>query len=138
MRRLRAGLLLCFLGLYCGEVKGQDPQFSQFYAAPLYLNPAFAGSTQMTRIGLNYRNQWPSIEASYLTYSGFADHFFIDANSGVGLMVMSDRENLAGLRMNYVAVQYAYQLSISQKWTFRPGFEASYVMRDLDYSRLTR
>lgn len=137
MRRLKTGLLLCFFGLIWGDLTGQDPQFSQFYAAPLYLNPAFAGSTQLTRVGINYRNQWPSINANYVTYSGSADHFFIDASSGVGLIVVSDRENLAGLRMNYIAAQYTYQLSISQSWTFRPGFEASYVIKDLDYSRLT-
>ena len=27
------------------KVKSQDPQFSQFYAAPLYLNPALTGAT---------------------------------------------------------------------------------------------
>jgi len=137
MKSLRAGLLLCLLGIIWGDVKGQDPQFSQFYATPLYLNPAFAGATQVSRVGLNYRNQWPSMDASYVTYSAWADHFFIDANSGVGLVVLSDREDLAGMKMNYVAAQYAYQLGFLQNWTFRPGFEASYVMKSLDYSRLT-
>ncbi|MFM8742085.1 MAG: type IX secretion system membrane protein PorP/SprF, partial [Cytophagales bacterium] len=37
------------------SVDAQDPQFSQFYAAPLYLNPAFAGSTNQNRVGINYR-----------------------------------------------------------------------------------
>ena len=27
------------------EIRAQDPAFSQFYANPLYLNPAFAGAT---------------------------------------------------------------------------------------------
>ena len=27
------------------EASAQDPAFSQFYANPLYLNPAFAGAT---------------------------------------------------------------------------------------------
>ncbi|MGZ3931802.1 MAG: type IX secretion system membrane protein PorP/SprF, partial [Bacteroidia bacterium] len=35
--------LLIALGI-CVEVKAQDPQFTQFYANPLYLNPAFAGT----------------------------------------------------------------------------------------------
>lgn len=26
----------------------QDPQFSQFYAAPLYINPAFTGASEYT------------------------------------------------------------------------------------------
>ena len=38
-------LLLAWCGLMLlsqTPVTAQDPQFSQFYAAPLYLNPAFA------------------------------------------------------------------------------------------------
>ena len=43
------------------EVKAQDPEFTQFYANPLYLNPAFAGSARCPRIVMNYRNQWPGM-----------------------------------------------------------------------------
>ncbi len=45
-------VLVVVLILAAGEtVTAQDPQFSQFYAAPLYLNPAFAGSTGQARVG---------------------------------------------------------------------------------------
>ena len=37
--------VFCFLLLFITEVKAQDPAFSQFYANPLYLNPAFAGAS---------------------------------------------------------------------------------------------
>ena len=68
------GLLLAICTLLAApEVNGQDPQFSQFYAAPLYLNPAFAGSTNQGRAGTNYRNQWPAVDANYTTLSAFAD-----------------------------------------------------------------
>ena len=46
-------------------LQAQDPQFSQYYAAPLYLNPAFTGSEMLPRIGANYRNQWPGIELDF-------------------------------------------------------------------------
>ncbi|NDE62667.1 MAG: type IX secretion system membrane protein PorP/SprF, partial [Cyclobacteriaceae bacterium] len=36
----------------------QDIQYSQYYANPIYLNPAMTGSTGMTRLGVNFRNQW--------------------------------------------------------------------------------
>ncbi len=122
---------------FYSDLRAQDPQFSQFYAAPLYLNPALTGSTQMTRIGLNYRNQWPSIPASFVDYSFWADHYFINAHSGVGLLVNSDQEGLAGLRSQDVNLFYAYQLHLTQTWTFRAGFEGSYFMRDVDFTRLT-
>lgn len=119
-----------------GVSYGQDPQYSQFYAAPLYLNPAFTGSTQLSRVGMNYRNQWPSIDASFVTYAAFADHFFVDVNSGVGIMVQSDRALPVGLRNQGASLFYAYQLPVTPTWTFRAGFEGGYYFRDLDYSKL--
>jgi len=79
------------------SVTGQDPQFSQFYAAPLYLNPAFAGATNQNRVGLNYRNQWPAIDANFNTFSAFADFYIESKNSGVGILVNSYTEGVLGL-----------------------------------------
>ena len=36
----------------------QDPQLSQFYASPIYTNPAFAGAAKKIRIATNARNQY--------------------------------------------------------------------------------
>ena len=57
-----SGILLFVLILLMGnslQVKGQDPEFSQFYANPIYLNPAFTGTSALPRVVVNYRNQWP-------------------------------------------------------------------------------
>ncbi len=119
------------------EVKAQDPQFSQFYAAPLYLNPAFAGNTQMSRGGINYRNQWPSINANFTTYSAYFDHYFDMISSGVGLIISRDEEGIEGLRSTSVGAQYAYQLRLSENLTFRPGVQAAVYNRNLNFSSLT-
>ncbi|MDN5214360.1 type IX secretion system membrane protein PorP/SprF [Fulvivirgaceae bacterium BMA12] len=115
----------------------QDPQFSQFYAAPLYLNPAFTGATGQARVGLNYRNQWPSIPASFVTSAAYFDYYLDQYNSGVGLLISTDREGLAGLRSTSLSLNYAYQLRINEFLTVRPGLSAGYVIRDIDFARLT-
>jgi hypothetical protein len=114
------------------EARSQDPQFSQFYAAPLYLNPAFAGSAESARVGINYRNQWPSYPTNFVTYSGYFDYFFEDYNSGVGILLLSDVEGLAGLKTNSVVLQYSYQLRITDNLIFRPGLQGSYTMQNID------
>ncbi|MGK7396036.1 MAG: PorP/SprF family type IX secretion system membrane protein [Candidatus Cyclobacteriaceae bacterium M3_2C_046] len=116
--------------------QAQDPQFSQFYAAPLYLNPAFAGSSGLARVGLNYRNQWPSLDANFVTYSAYFDYFFEDYNSGVGVLLLSDREGLAGLQSHSIGLQYSYQLRLTDYLTFRPGFQAAAVIRDINFNDL--
>ena len=76
--KMKYFLVLAFILFVTQTVTAQDPQFSQFYAAPLYLNPAFAGSSQQGRVGLNYRNQWPGIDANFTTVSAFADFYLED------------------------------------------------------------
>lgn len=53
-------------------VQAQDIHFSQFYMAPLFLNPAMTGVMNCNhRVIANYRNQWASILRSnaYNTYN---------------------------------------------------------------------
>ena len=45
------------------DLVGQTPQFPQFYANQIYLNPAFTGNTAVNRIAGNYRNQWAGVSA---------------------------------------------------------------------------
>lgn len=131
-------LTVCVLMLGLeGTVTAQDPQFSQFYAAPLYLNPAFAGSTNQARAGINYRNQWPAIDANFTTMSFFADYFIEDKNSGVGFLLTRDREGLAGLRSMSLALQYSYEIQLTKYLGFRPGFQVALFNRDVNFDRLT-
>ncbi len=114
----------------------QDPQFTQWYAAPLYLNPAFAGSALAPRLTVNYRNQWPSI-TNYVTSSAGFDHFMPGINSGVGFYVLNDNQGQGQIRSTEIAGQYSYQLRLSEAANLRLGLQASYVNRNLNYFGLT-
>ena len=70
----------------------QDPAFSQFYANPLYLNPAFAGTNVCPRVNLNYRDQWPGIGRTYVSVSVYGINTL---NRFIGLvLLLSDRAEL--------------------------------------------
>src|SRR6267142_4462988 len=101
----KSTLLVSLLILLAAHwVTGQDPKFSQFYAATLYLNPAFAGSTGQARLGMNYRNQWPAIDANFNTFSAFGDMYVEEKNSGVGFMINRDREGGFGMTSTSIAL----------------------------------
>jgi type IX secretion system PorP/SprF family membrane protein len=137
---MRLYVLVVFSGLILlgsHPVTAQDPQFSQFYAAPLYLNPAFAGSTQQGRAGLNYRNQWPSIDANFTTISAFADFYIEDKNSGVGALLSRDYVSAVGIQSISFALQYAYQLQLTKGLAFRPGVQVGIYNRSVNFGRLT-
>ncbi len=137
MRNLVCVLLLTLAVSAPLKMEAQDPQFSQFYAAPLYLNPGFAGTTPYIRAGANFRSQWPSLDAQFTTYSFYMDYFAEEYNSGLGLLITADKEGLANLTSTSVALQYAYELHINERLTFRPGVQAAYVLRDINFDKLT-
>ena len=115
----------------------QDPAFTQFYANPLYLNPAFAGTNGCPRVNLNYRDQWPGIERAYVTTSASYDKHISAIGGGLGIMVAQDRAGAGNLNTTHIALQYSYRLKVNNKFAVKAGFEASYRMIQLDWTDLT-
>ena len=97
------------------KITAQDPEFSQFYANPLYLNPAFAGTARCPRISLNYRNQWPGISGTFITTSATYDQHVESLTGGLGLMVTNDQAANT-LRSTRVSGIYSYQIKINRKF----------------------
>lgn len=114
----------------------EDPQFSQFYSIPMYLNPAFVGNTTQGRFIGNYRNQWPAIPKAFVSYAFSYDHNISDFNSGVGFFALHDKVGTAGLKFNSIGGLYAYSVQVSRKLVFKPGIRASYVWRGIDAGSL--
>jgi len=137
---LMARIKILFLGiLVFAAVQpaiGQDPHFSQFYAAQLYLNPAFAGSSGGSRLMANYRHQWAGIPKAFVTYAFSFDHNFSRWNSGLGLYFIQDKAGSGGLRTTITGLQYAYHVRISRKISARFGADISYRLRDIDFNNL--
>src|SRR6185295_4728317 len=72
--------------------QAQDLEFSQFFNAPLYLNPAFAGVKVGPRFALNYRNEWAGLGDAYISYAASYDQHFNVLDGGIGIQVLSDRQ----------------------------------------------
>ena len=81
----------------------QDPSFSQFYANPLYLNPAFAGTNECPRANLNYRDQWPGIGRTYVTTSASWDQHIQAIGGGLGVIVSQDRSGSGNLNTSHAS-----------------------------------
>ena len=131
MSSMRPLLLGALLLLGC-VVHGQDPQFSQFYAAAQYLNPALTGNTHQDRIALNYRLQWPGIQPGYETFMAAYDHRFSTVNAGIGGMVLRDKAGTSGLTFTTIGLSYSYEARISYRKAIRFGTRMAYTMRGVD------
>jgi type IX secretion system PorP/SprF family membrane protein len=132
----RKFLIILFIGL-TGTVCAQDPQFTQFYANPLYLNPAFAGSSRCPRISLNYRNQWPALTGTFVTYTASYDQHVEALGGGLGLLVLNDKAGEGTLTTSSVSGMYSYQLNVTREFSVRFGMQGTYMMKKVDWEKLT-
>jgi type IX secretion system PorP/SprF family membrane protein len=120
-----------------GELFGQDPHFSQFYANPMYLNPSFAGTAICPRLIMNYRNQWPAIPGSFVTYNASFDQFFKKIEGGLAVMALADRQGEGNLATQSVAGIYSFHTPLSRELSLASGFQVRFASKTIDWDKLT-
>lgn len=135
---MRKILILFLLSTYIFIKTGysQDSQFSQFYASALYLAPSFAGSTDGDRIAANYRNQWPSITKSFVSYTLSYDHYFPHLKSGVGLLFVREQAGASNLSTMNLGIAYSYKFRFRSGWRISPGLSFFYTQRNINFDKL--
>jgi type IX secretion system PorP/SprF family membrane protein len=117
----------------------QDPEFTQFYATPVYTNPAMAGTGQCDgggRAVINYRNQWPSLPGTFVTTAFSYDQHFDKIGGGIGLLAVRDVAGEGLLTSTSLSGVYSYQLRVTRNFTMRFGLEAQFGQRSIDWQRL--
>jgi type IX secretion system PorP/SprF family membrane protein len=134
---LITSLTLVMTGGIIYDSTAQDAQFTQFYANPLYLNPAFAGSERCPRICLNFRDEWPAIPGNFVTYSASFDRYVDALAGGIGILVEQDKAGSGVVTTNNISAIYAYQLNVSRNFAINAGFQATYHEKSIDESKLS-
>lgn len=129
-------IAISFLLLAAVGVQAQDAQFTQFYAAPTYLNPAFAGTSTQSRISGNYRLQWPGIPGAYRVENIAFDRYEPSINSGFGFIATREKAGSGGLQNLNIGLQYAYEARITGELFFRPAVQFSFGQRSINFGNL--
>ena len=136
--------LLTLLGIVCVS-KAQDPNFSQFFASPLTLNPALTGKFDgIFRVAGNYRNQWPSINNAFVTKTASADFHLLKGylseidRWGIGGLFMSDQNGNGAITTNQFSLSTAYHKGLDEDGYHQigVGFQGSYTDKRLDVYKL--
>lgn len=137
--KLKAISFVAIALLGVSELKAQDPEFTQFFATPLYTNPAFAGTGTCNgggRAVINYRQQWPSLPGTFVTTAASFDQHFDKIGGGIGLLVLDDRAGEGLLTSTGVSAIYSYQWRVTKTFAMRFGIQGTYGQRSIDWSRL--
>lgn len=127
-------IVCCFFAAF--SMSGQDPVFTQFYAAPLQLNPAFAGNTYAPFIALNHRREYPSLNNAYITTAASYDQFITSLNSGIGFSVLSDDAGNGIYNRNLASLYFAYRLQMAKDLFIKLGVEGTVAQSRLNWDKL--
>ncbi len=131
---LLAGIFLLFIS---GATYAQDPVFTQFYANPIYLNPALAGSENCPRFVMNHRNQWPSVSGAYVTNSFSYDQYIDAIDGGIAVMVTNDMAGGNTLNWSTLNVVYSYHWKLSRNFSVLAGVQATWNQKFVNWGVLS-
>ncbi|HTF82042.1 MAG TPA: PorP/SprF family type IX secretion system membrane protein [Cytophagales bacterium] len=142
-----ASYKFCFLvvvqAISCISVLAQDIQFSQFYTANLYQNPAFAGAAHYSRVMAHSRIQWPTLNSNsganggkFFTYLGAYDTYIKNYKSGIAIMALRDEIGRNRINTTEIHAMYSYEVDLNNRFTFRPGLQLGLAQRNYDYQNL--
>lgn len=127
-------LLLLFTSTASAQV---DPHFSQYYAYPMWLNPALTGVMDGDgRLTANFKDQWTGVDNGYKT-GAISGDFRTSEKVALGFNIINQSAGTAGY--NYLAAygSFAYQIPVSdngyQKVNF--GIQAGMINRSFNASK---
>lgn len=135
-------LFACTLSVFA-----QDKHFTQFYAAPLTLNPALSGNFEgKYRVGMIYRDQWRKIlDNPIKTFALGADLRFdapgksvYDDAVGLGILFFNDRVSVVDFNTTQIALSLAYHKSLGtdNRQFLSLGLQGGLTQRSVNYESL--
>jgi type IX secretion system PorP/SprF family membrane protein len=115
-----------------------DAHFSQYYAFPLWMNPAMTGAFDGgVRVAGIYRNQWHDITSPFST-AGLSADFTTGSNINIGINLMNQTAGDAGYRLMNGGISIAYsgvRLGADGDKQILLGLQAGFISRRFDPSR---
>ncbi|WP_205512509.1 PorP/SprF family type IX secretion system membrane protein [Longitalea arenae] len=111
----KTGLLLLILITGIAGYSQTDPHYSQYYAYPVWLNPALTGAIDGNyRVTAMYRSQWGGISNPFAT-PGISADIVTNKNVSLGVNLMNQRAGTIGYSymtgyatMSYNGVRFGY------------------------------
>lgn len=142
MKRIKKIISVCFVFLTL-QASGQDLHFSQYFNAPLLVNPANTGFNPdySYRIGGNYRTQWANVGTPYNTMSIWGDTRVLEGRFengwlGIGGSILKDVAGSGSLSKTGAYGSIAYHQMLGYNSLLSGGFTLGYVQNRIDISKL--
>jgi len=121
------------------RVHGQDIHFTQFYTAPLTINPSSTGDyTGDYRFANTFRSQWRKFDPGYVSNSLAYDQqvYLLNEKMSIGFNAVYDKSGINAFEIAKVNLSLAWHKTLGKN-VFHLGFQGGYVFKSFDVSKLT-
>ena len=129
-------LIFLVLLMETGLVRGQDMHFTQVYAAPIFLNPAFTGANACSRFTLMNRTQWPGVTNPYKSFMLAFDHSLYSFPIGIGMIMGVDEAGAGGLRTTVIKPSFSYEAKIKKHYSLRLAIQPGIGIKSVNFNNL--
>jgi len=130
------GVAIILIFFVWQNAMAQDLEFSQYFNAPTYTNPAFAGVDAGPRFTLNYRNEWGGLNNAYISYAASYDQNFSAIGGGIGGVLLSDRQAGGLYVTNSFTGMYSYQINLSRRYVLRVAASVGIIQHRINTDQL--
>ena len=145
MIKLFISTALCVLSVI--NINAQERYFSQFYGAPISLDPSLTGNFDGNyRVNLAYRDQWgQGLQNPFSVFSGSADlNFYLGKKyskrtdiASAGIYFASDKAGILQYGNSEMGLSGAFHKYLYPGTYISGGLYMSFVQRNLNFSNVT-
>ena len=128
------GFIVCVLNAHAQI----DPHFSQYYANPLWLNPALTGATDGGyRVTVNAKQQWGNLDNGYLT-AGASFDMAPTKNLAFGAIIINQRAGAIGYNQLNALASASYRIRLGQtgEQVVNFGMQFGIINKSFDFSKV--
>lgn len=136
MKRIFYTSIICFGLLFTGlnsQAQSIDP--TQNYSNPLATMPTLTGWHGGLGAFAGYRNQWPGIPATQVSYNLGFDEYFDKIKSGIGINLRHERVGTGIQNQNHIDLHWSPKIVLGDHTYLSPVLTLNYFQLAIDWTQ---
>jgi len=130
-------LILGFLMTAIVAMSQSRVNFQQQMATPTYFFPELAGWHGGLQVATQYRNQWPGIPHTFVSYNVNVDGYSNKLHSGFAFNAIHDRFSTGLINNNRIEFSWSPKVVATSGLIIMPALSLQYSNTSIDWSQLT-
>ncbi len=129
-------LFFWFFWLFCNSTSAQSPVFSQFYAFPTAMNPAYVSAIQGAEVSTGYRRQWGQLQTGLHTKALQAGIRTCNVPLAFGGYYTQVNETYFGYSRREGGLQVGAFVPVQERFSLHGGLQAGLGSHQVGYQEL--